>query len=330
MKKPLIKPKLRKYLKWVGWALLVQFILFNISAAMYAYKFTHIYDAPPQSGKPRKPNVLTRTWRLFSGPLQTKSPVSPLPVFAYDTITLKTENGTSIDAWYAKPDSGAKGTVILLHGLLANKGVLTPEAAEFRYLGYNILMVDFRAHGNSSGRITTMGMKEAEEVKLAYDFISSKGEKNIFIYGISMGAVAVSRATAKYDLKPSGLILEMPFATLQSHIRGRARVQGYKGFFVKPFSFLVTFWIGAERGLKSFKHQTADYARKINCPVLLQWGANDAYVLKDETDKVYNAIASPVKKLVVYENAGHESLLQNDPGRWRTETEAFLGANNRY
>jgi hypothetical protein len=322
------KPKFWTYLKWTGWVVLAQFILLNISAALYAYKFTHIYEAPASTTKPRQPNFLTKTWRLFSGPLQTRSPVSPQPVFNYDTVVLKTGNETSINAWYAKPDSAAKGTVILFHGLLANKEILAPEAAEFRYLGYNILMVDFRAHGNSSGGITTMGIREAEEVKLGYDFVRSKGEKNIFIYGTSMGAVAVSRAVAQYHLQPSGLILEMPFASLQSHIRARARVQGYTGFFIKPFSFLVTFWIGAERGLKSFKHQTAGYAKKIRCPVLMQWGTNDSYVLKDETDKVFNALASPGKKLVVYENAGHESLLQFDMTKWRSETEAFLRAKD--
>jgi alpha-beta hydrolase superfamily lysophospholipase len=49
--------------------------------------------------------------------------------------------------------------------------------------------------------------------------------------------------------------------------------------------------------------------------------------LKSETDKVYNAIASPNKKLVIYDRAGHESLLQNDPVKWRIEVEKFLSAN---
>lgn len=328
MRSPAIKLKFRNWLKWIGWFLLVQFILVNISAALYAYKFTHIYDNPaPGTGVGQK-NILARTWRLFSGPRQTKSPVAPLPTFAYDTVILKTENGISIDAWYAKPDSAARGTVILFHGLLANKGLLTPQAAEFLYLGYNVLLVDFRAHGNSTGHLTTMGIKEAEEVKLAYDYIRSKGEGKIFIYGVSMGAVAVSKAVSLYSLNPSGLMLEMPFASLQSHIQARARVQGYTGFFVKPFSFLITFWIGVERGLKTFKHQTTSYAEKIHCPVLMQSGTNDPYVPKEETDRIYSAIGSAKKKLVLYENAGHESLLQYDPAKWRQETQAFLKAYN--
>ena len=44
----------------------------------------------------------------------------------------------------------------------------------------------------------------------------------------------------------------------------------------------------------------------------------------DETDKIFKAIASKNKKLVVYENAGHESLLIKEPEKWRTEIEIFF------
>ena len=33
------------------------------------------------------------------------------------------------------------------------------EANDFRYQGYNIMMVDFRAHGNSGGNMTTIGVR---------------------------------------------------------------------------------------------------------------------------------------------------------------------------
>ena len=61
----------------------------------------------------------------------------------------------------------------------------------------------------------------------------------------------------------------------------------------------------------------------------MQWGAMDNYVRKYETEKVYNAIAAANKKLVVYDRAGHESLLQNDPAKWRIEVDRFLMANTK-
>ncbi len=327
MDKLTTKQKIRSALRWIFWVLLVQFILLNISAALYAHKFTHFYtDAPVPEGS-RRENILKKTWRLFAGQRQSKSIVEEYPSFSFDTVLLETKKGISIDAWYGKTDSSAKGTVILFHGLTANKGQVLLEASEFRFLGYNVLLVDFRGHGNSEGYTTTIGYRESEEVKLAYDHIARRGEKNIFLWGSSMGAVSIMKSVAENDMKPAGIILEMPFLSLQSHLRSRARTIGFAGFPEKPFGFLVTAWVGMERGFNGFKFRTTDYAKKINCPVLYQWGVFDHIVLRYETDKVYNAIASVNKKLVMYDQADHESFLQKDPLKWRIEVARFLSAN---
>lgn len=329
MEKGKFRFKVPAYIRWIGWVLLVQFILVNISAALYAYKFTHVSSDPSLRNHTASKNVFAKTWRLFTGPRQPKSVIAESPTFPFDTVRLKTGDGISIDAWYSMPDSAAKGTVILFHGIAANKGMMVHEAADFRYQGFNVLLVDFRAHGNSGGQTTTIGVREKEEVKMAYDYISSKGEKNIFLWGASMGAVVVASAIAEYDLQPAGAILEMPFASLQSHLQARARALGFQGFPEKPFGFFVSWWMGIERGFNGLGFRTTRYVKKMKGPVLLQWGARDNYVLKTETDKIFAAIAAAKKKLVVYENAGHESLLQNDPVKWRQETENFLMANTK-
>lgn len=328
MDKPKPRIKIRKIIRWTLWVLLIQFVLVNISAALYAYRFRHVYDIPAGDIKRSSGNIFSKTWRIFSGPRQFRSTISSFPSFKYSTIKLQTANGTPIDAWYATPDSTAKGTVIFFHGIMGNKGMLLPEATEFHELGYNVMLVDLRAHGNSGGHITSIGAKESEEVKLAYDYISQQGEKNILLYGVSMGAVVVAKAVADYDLQPSGVFLDMPFASLQSHLRARARGLGFTRFGEKPFGFFVTLWTGIEGGFNGFSKKTTRYVAKIKCPVLMQWGADDTYVLRSETDRIFKAIASTKKKLVVYDHAGHESLQLNDPVQWQLEVERFLADNN--
>ncbi len=329
MEKTKSRFKVPIYVRWIGWVLFVQFILINISASLYAYKLTHVYDDPElRNAKPSK-NVIVKTWRLFTGPRQPRSYINEFPSFPYDTVQLKTAGGITIDTWYAASDSSAKGTIILFHGITANKGMILSEANEFRYQGYNIMLVDFRAHGNSGGNTTTMGMRESEEVKLAYDYAVSKNPTNIFLWGTSMGAVVITKAISDYNIKPAGVILEMPYFSLNSHLQARARALGFQGFPEKPFGFFVTWWIGIERGLKAFGHRTTDYTSKINCPVLVQWGTNDNYVLKPEIDKIFGSIPTSSKKLVVYTGAAHESLLQHDPDIWRSETGSFLLKNSK-
>jgi alpha-beta hydrolase superfamily lysophospholipase len=121
----------------------------------------------------------------------------------------------------------------------------------------------------------------------------------------------------------------MPFASMQSHLAARLRAMGFAKFIEKPFAFFVNFWMGVEKGIATFKHRTANYVSAFNCPVLMQWGALDNIVLKNETDEVYAAIASANKKLVIYDHAGHESLLQKDPVKWRIEVEKFLSDHTK-
>jgi uncharacterized protein len=315
------KRKLPSIVRWILWVLIVQFVLINISAAIYAYRLTRFYDDPALRNPSSSGNILTKTWKLFTGPKQPRAIITEHPVFAYDTVTMKTSSGLNIEAWYGRADSTAKGTVILFHGIMNTKGNLLDEAYEFRYWGFNVMLVDFRAHGNSQGSSTTIGISEGEEVKLAMEHVAGRGEKNIFLFGVSLGAVAIARAINEYGLQPAGIILEMPFLSLQTYLKGRARLLGFPA---QPFAMLTTFWIGLERGYNGYRHKTTRYAKNVGCPVLMQCGALDKFVLLSESEKIYNAIVATDKKLVVYEKAQHESFLRHDEQKWRTETEHFL------
>ena len=315
------KRKLPSIVRWVIWALLVQFVLLNISSAIYAYRLTHFYNQPDANGKLGGGNIFERTWKLFTGPRQVKAPIRDRPTFTYKDIKFTTASGIDIDAWYAPVDSVSKGTIILFHGITMNKSALLQEAYELRYWGYDLLLVDLRGHGGSDGNTTTIGYRESEEVKLAYDFISHKSRGKIYLYGVSLGAVVVAKGVAEHQLQPAGIILDMPFSSLQSYLENKARTLGFPS---QPFAFLTTFWIGTEHGFNGYRHKTSGYLKNIRCPVLMQWGSSDPFILKGETERIFNSIASTRKKLVVYENAGHESFLSNDPVKWRQNVEEFL------
>jgi len=326
MQKRTFKQQLTSALRWIGWVLLVQFILINICAAFYGYKLTHFYEKV-DSESFDEANIFAKSWKIFSGPRYGKAPISDTPFFAHTEIKLQTASGLQIDGWYGKAGDSAKGTIILFHGISGNRDAMLDEATEFYRKGYNVMFSDFRAHGNSEGNTCTIAFRECEEVKLAYEYVKGKGEKNVFLYGSSMGAVAVARALYKYpEISPSGVILDMPFLSLHTFLKGKARVLGFPG---EPFGLLTTFWISVERGYNGFDHNTSRYSKGIHCPVLYQWGTLDNFVLRDEIEKVYNSTASTNKKLVIYTNALHESFLRKDPMKWGIEIDHFLETNAR-
>ncbi len=295
------------------------FVLANIITAFHAYKFTHFYDAGEMMVKdPKQKTTWDKTSEILFGGKAFKQQNEKADS-ATETIYLSTSDNLKLEGWYNKVDS-AKGTVCLFHGHGGKKSGNNTEAAAFRKIGYNTLQLDFRAHGNSQGNTCTIGYTEGEDVKLAYEFIEKKGEKNIVLWGISMGAATITQAINDYNLKAAKIILEMPYGTILEATEGRIKIMGLPA---EPLGRLVTFWGGTEHGFWAFNLKPAEYAKKIKCPVLLQWGAKDPRVSKKETDAIYNNISSK-KKLVVYGDCVHESLCKKENKKWVTEVNSFL------
>jgi uncharacterized protein len=299
---------------------LILFVLLNVMSAFHAYKFTHFYEEPGlKRAKPEEMSIGDKASAIFLGVKYPKSVNSLIPQIPYETVHLTTSDQLKIEAWHCRQAS-PKGTVILFHGHGSSKSKVLPEAMSFYSMGYNVFLVDFRAHGGSQGNTCTIGYKEAEEVKLAYDHIR-QNEKNIILWGISLGAATITHAIDEYNLKPAKVILEMPFGSLLEAVKGRVRTMGLPA---QPLSSMLAFWGGIEQGFWAFSLNPCNYAAKINCPTLIQWGRNDARVTEEEANCIFNSVPAAQKKLVVYEHSGHQSLFANETEKWEKEVGNFV------
>lgn len=316
----MMKKILSVLLKFFG----ILFVLLNIVTAFHAYKFTHFYNPDEVTVKsPGEKSGWDKTGEIFFGIKAFKQKNTVRPDSTFKTVYLKTKNGLKLEAWYIPSDSSI-GTVCLFHGHGGTKSGVYSESVEFRKLHYNTLLLDFRAHGNSEGNVCTIGYDESEDVKLAYDYIHNKAEKNIVLWGISMGGAAVTKAVNDYQLEPKKIILEMPFGSIIKAGEGRIKMMHLPA---EPLAALVTFWGGIEHGFWAFNMKPTNYVKKIRCPVLLQWGANDPRVSRGEIDDIYNNISTS-KKLVVYDNCSHESLCKKENEKWKYEVRNFLFGQN--
>ena len=310
---------MNKFWKILLRTVLVLLILLNVITAFHAYKFTHFYDVDEVTVKNKSDKSgWDKTKEILFGINAVKQQNTAADT-ANQKVILTTSDKIKLEGWYTTVDS-AKGTVCLFHGHGGKKSGNNAEAEAFRKMGYNTFQVDFRAHGSSGGNTCTIVFFESEDVKLAYDFVKNNNEKNIILWGISMGAAAVTKAVNDYPLQPNKIILEMPFGSITEAAEGRIKMMGLPP---QPLATLITFWGGTEHGFWAFNMKPSEFAKKINCPALLQWGKNDPRVSQKETDDIYGNISS-TKKLVVYENSGHESLCKNENEKWVREISDFL------
>ncbi len=312
---------MKKWIRILLRTIIVLFVLGNLMLALHAYKLTHFYDVAEIDIIPENEKTSwDRAKDILFGLNTVKKPSSHKADSSFEKIILETADKLKLEALYLTTDSAVKGTVVLFHGHHSNRLGVLGESEMFRKMGYNTLLPDFRAHGNSEGNTCTIGYEEAEDVKLAYDYIKNKGEKNIILWGISMGAAAITKAVNDYQLQPKKIILEMPYGSLQDAVEGKLSTMHLPK---QPLASLLTFWGGAEHGFWAFNMKPTEYVKKINIPVLMQWGKNDPRVTKKEIDEIYNNILS-AKKLVIYDNCGHESLYTKENDKWLKEVNDFL------
>ena len=155
--------------------------------------------------------------------------------------------------------------------------------------------------------------------------MDSKGEENIYLFGSSMGAVAIMKAMQEYDLKAKGLILECPFGSMYKTTCARFRAMNAPTF---PMASLLVFWGGVQSGYWAFGHQPTEYAKNINCPTLILYGEKDQNVSREEIDEIFSNLKEN-KILKTYPEAGHENYLIRYKDRWVSDVEEFLHFQNK-
>ena len=137
----------------------------------------------------------------------------------FEEVTLPCD-GLQLSAWFIPGKQGADRTVVFVaHGIGATKQNFLSVAEQIHQWGYNVFMLDFRAHGDSAGMLSTLGMKEANDVKAGCDWIAQRCPgRPIYGLGYSMGGAALVRACAQYGLCDR-VILDCTFARLENSFR---------------------------------------------------------------------------------------------------------------
>jgi alpha-beta hydrolase superfamily lysophospholipase len=297
------------------------FILINVIAFFHSYRFTHFEDnALEKTKEPKSMSSYGKAKTLLLG-VDNPRPVNiTKPRQSFQTIKLKSNK--EIECWSIQVPH-ARGTVILFHGFTGEKSSQLDKSDEFVALGYNTLLVDFMGSGGSEGNETTIGFMEAEQVKTCFEYIRQRGDKHIYLYGTSMGAVAVMKAVYDFHITPTAIVAECPFGSMYETVCAR-----FKNMHVPtiPMAGLLVFWGGVQHGFWGFGHNPSTYAKKVKCPTLLLYGERDEKVSRAEIDEIFINLNGP-KQLRTYPQAGHESYLLQYKDQWRNDITQFLTAS---
>jgi uncharacterized protein len=311
------RKKLYRRLIWIG---LIISITMNIVAFFHAYKFTHFTNESIPKTEAQNISTINKLKALAFGINNPRPKNNTQPSQRFETVRL--QSNKQIECWHIKTDS-SRGTVILFHGYGGQKSSLIDKSDEFIKLGFSTLLVDFMGSGGSEGNQTTIGFKEAEEVKTCLDYLTKLGEKNIYLFGTSLGAVAIMKSISDYELKPKGIIIECPFGSMYQTTCARFNTMKIPSF---PMAGLLVFWGGAQNGFWAFGHKPTEYAKNISCPTLLLYGEKDEKVSRKEIDEIYMNLNGK-KRLITFPLAAHDNYFKEYREEWINWVQKFVKTN---
>lgn len=287
-----------------------------------AYGIYHL--AFYQQPKPKMPTA--EEWAQGSRFLpQIRENVEFVDKLPCDTVHITADDGTLLSARYCHEADDAP-IAIIMHGYRATAMRDTMGLIVLcKKLGFNLLMPDQRAHGQSGGHSITMGAQERYDVRAwAYwASVRSGGKSSIFLMGVSMGAATVLLASG-LDLPESvhGIIADCGYSSIRDICR--TCLPKYLPYVPVGPGYAV-----GKAGAELFAHfdpDTVDCRKAVahtKVPILFIHGSADDFVPCSMSRENYAACASE-KELLIIPGATHAMCYYYDTPAYSKAVTDFL------
>ena len=228
-------------------------------------------------------------------------------------------------AWWiaADKDSPPGRTALVLHGYTDAKIGGIAWAPLFRSLGFNVLAVDLRAHGESDGRFTTAGFFEREDIRQVIDQLRGRWpaqSRRLVLFGASLGAaVACAVAAERDDL--DALILECPFYDFPHALLSHASRLGVPGRRFQRVALRVSEFIA---GIDYSKVRPIDMIPRITCPLWAIFACDDPFVPAGDRAALVEAVRQRGGQVWEVEAAYHIMGMIAEPAEYFRRMREFL------
>lgn len=239
-------------------------------------------------------------------PVRTCSSLAPPQLgLPCEEIRLITSDGVPIAAWLIRHPRG-EGVLLLLHGYQSCKSeTLDLAKALHARAPYHLVLLDFRAHGDSGGGRVTFGREEIREVQAALDFLAGQPELRelpVGCHGVSMGAVIAVQAAARMS-RIRAVVADSPYADLGKVV---ARVQWLTYHIPRMPVGQMILWAAQLRlgGRGGLPGPLEDAAKMAPRGLLVIHGERDVTIPVQEAVRLFEAAGTP-KQLWVVPGAEH-------------------------
>lgn len=248
------------------------------------------------------------------------STVGPPPAdLAARAVRVPAPHAPPVAGWWIAGEP-RHASVLLLHGIRADRRAMLGRARVLSQRGYAVLLIDLPAHGESEGDAITLGAREAAAVTAARDWMARQrpGEKRAVI-GVSLGGASVVLGP-----QPSGfdaVVLEAVYSNAHQAIRNRIAMR--LGDTAARLSPLLALQAQARLGIPVTQLAPIDRIDGLGAPLLLVAGGRDLHTRASESHAMYARARLP-KSFWLLPDAAHVDFQAHDPAGYAQHVVGFL------
>ena len=216
----------------------------------------------------------------------------------FEELFLNTEKDATINALHFKAEN-PKGAILYFHGNAGDLSRWGTIAEGFVELNYDVLVMDYRTYGKSTGKLSETGLYR--DAQYCYEFLLKQyAEEEIILYGRSLGTGIASYLASKNS--PKQLVLETPYYSILDVAEHR--------FPIFPLKKLL-----------KYRFPNYKYITEVECEITIIHGTEDGVVPYSSAKKLSELNIDNLN-FVTVKGGGHNNLSEFDT--YKTTIDAIL------
>ena len=196
---------------------------------------------------------------------------------SFENVTIPAGDNVQLHGWYIHA-TDARGVVLFFHGNAGNISHRLDSIAIFNRLGLDVLIIDYRGYGQSTGKPSEKGVYADAEA--AWDHLVSHRDIDpslVIVFGRSLGGAVAAQLASRHA--PGGLILESVFTSGADMA-------------AKLYPFLPARWV------TRLEFPVIERIRHVDSPVLVIHSRDDEIIPFEMGRQVFQAVDSTRKSFV--------------------------------
>jgi len=226
----------------------------------------------------------------------------------YEDVSLITSDNERLHGWYV-PAVDSRGVLLFFHGNAGNISHRLDSIKIFHELDLDILIIDYRGYGQSTGKAGEQGTYL--DAQAAWDYLINSRRipaDQIIVFGRSLGGAVGAWLGVQHT--PAAVIIESSFS---SGVDMAHRL----------YPFLPV------RLITRLQYPVADYAAHLDCPVLVVHSKHDEIIPFTMGQAIYAAVKQQKKFLELRGDHNNGFLISQEDyiAGLKDFTQAILDAN---